>query len=232
MKNYLQFMKRAVLALIFSVNYFSLNSQSKLIKEVFRNLPADKVYDLTIGTRDSMLQGKTYYPDSNDSIEVQAYNYGISETVKDYMYVSLSFETGQRGTGMIEIRNFKTTKGENIILFSRTGGVWQVSYNQHEVSFFRFGNDKKLSPYKKKFLLPSDERIFMKPGIPDSIKNIILNNSNMVFDLSHEKLVLSLNSIFLSNNENVRKWLKGDRIYFDWIKDDFVVSKIDFDLSD
>jgi len=53
-----------------------------MIKEVFRLLPANKVYGLTVATRNSMLQGKIYHPAKNDSNEIQAYNYGISSFVK------------------------------------------------------------------------------------------------------------------------------------------------------
>ena len=221
-------MIKAVLVFISSLAYFISSAQSELIKEVFRLLPADKVYDFTIGTRDSMLEGKTYYPSDNDSDQIVAYNYGTSESVKDYLYISLSFETGQRATGMIEIRSFKMINGENLILVSQSGGVWQVAYNQHEISAFTYGKSKKLTPYKRKFLSATDESIFMRPGIPDSVKKKILNNSNMSFDLSEEKLMLSRNSIYLSDDTTMRKWLKGDLVYFDWIKDRFVPSKLEF----
>jgi hypothetical protein len=113
-------------------------------------------------------------------------------------------------------------------LVSQTGGVWQVTYCQHELSAFIYSNDKKLIQYKKKILPVADESIFMKPRIPDSIKKNIMNNSNMTFDLSNEKLMLSLNSNYISNNEILSNWLKGDRVYFDWIKDNFVISKPEF----
>ena len=120
------------------------------------------------------------------------------------------------------------TNGNNLIVVSKTGGVWQVSYNQHDLSAFIYDKDKKLIQYKKKIFSATDERIFMKPGIPDSVQKIIMNNSNMTFDLSNEKLTLSLNSDYISNNKISRKWLKGDRVYFDWIKDHFVISKMEF----
>jgi hypothetical protein len=129
---------------------------------------------------------------------------------------------------MIEIRSFKMINGESLILVSQSGGVWQVAYNQHEISAFIFGKNKKLIPYKKKILAATDESIFMKPGIPDSVKGKILNNSNMVFNLSEEKLMLSLNSFYISDDKTMRKWLKGDIIYFDWIKDRFVTSRLEF----
>ena len=49
------------------VSFLGANAQSKIIEEVFKLLPAGQVYNLTVVTRDSMLNGKTYYPADNDS---------------------------------------------------------------------------------------------------------------------------------------------------------------------
>jgi hypothetical protein len=211
-------------ALIFLSSFFCCvtNAQSKLIEKVFRLLPADKIYHLSVATRDSMLNGKTYYHASNSSSEIAAYNYGESTNVNDYLYVSFSFETDQGGSGMIEIRSFKMLNGDKLIVVSKSGGVWQVAYNQQDISFFIFDKYQKLVPYKKKILPAANENLFMKAGIPDSIKRTILNNSNMTFDLSHEKLMLALNSNYISNDEKLSKWLKVDEIYFNWVGDHFV----------
>lgn len=208
--------------------YFISNAQSEMIKKVFKLLPAGKVYNLTVATRDSMLNGKTYYPTDNDSNEIVAYNYGSSESVKDYLYISLSFERGQTASGMIEIRSLKMANGDNMIMVSQTSGISGVVYDQENLSTFIYGKDKKLVPYKKKIMPSTDENEFMKQGIPDTVKKRILANSNMIFDLSNKKLLLSINSHYISRDETVRKWLKGDRIYYEWIKDHFAFSKIAF----
>src|SRR5258705_2476934 len=130
--------------------FFNANAQSKLIKEIFRLLPANEVYDLTIATRDSMLQGKTYYPAANDSEEIQAYHYGVLSYVKDYMFVSMSYETSQQVSGMTELRSFKMMNGDNMVFLSTTGGIYQVDYLQENLSSFVYTKNKKLIPYKKK----------------------------------------------------------------------------------
>lgn len=221
-------MKKKILVFISSFGCFISNAQSGMIKKVFKLLPADKVYSLTVATRDSMLNGKTYYPAGNDSSEIIAYNYGSSEYVEDYLYISLSFETDQRATGMIEIRSFKSTNGDNMIIVSQTSGTSGVVYNQENLSTFIYGKDKKLVPYKKK-IMPSTNGIkFMKQGVPNTVKKKIFTDSNITFDLSNKKLILSINSQYISGDETLRKWLNGDRIYYDWIKDHFVFSKIEF----
>ena len=222
-------MRKLILILLSTLVSLITNAQSQLIKEVFRLLPANKIYDLTLAIRDSMLEGKTYYPADNSTDEILAYNYGVSVEVKDYLYVSMSYETDQRVTCLIEIRSFKMTSGDHMILVSQAGGVWQVNYSQHELSMFLYRRDKKLIPYKKKIIPATDESVFMKPGIPAAVKDKILKNSNLSFDLQHEKIILSLNSNYISDDTELRKWLKGDIAYFDWIKDQFVVSTIEFE---
>jgi hypothetical protein len=209
--------------------FFSVYGQSKFMEDVFRQLPAEKLYNLTPETRDSLLKGKTYYPADNDSSSIVAYNYGISADVADYMYVSMSYETRQRASGMIEIRGFKTKKGENLLVVSNSSGVPLINYQQNELDVFIYRSDKKLVPYKTKLFPEADETIFMKPGIPDSVKQVVINNSSLAFDLSTEKIFLKLNSTYLSGNPLLRKWLKGDVLEYRWTGDRFVISRIGFD---
>lgn len=199
-----------------------------MIKEVFRLLPANEVYDLKIAARDSMLNGKTYYPADNDSEEIQAFNYGVFSSVKDYMFVSMSYETGQRVSGMIEIRGFKLMNGDNMIILSTTGGIYQVDYLQENLSSFIYTKNKKLVPYKKKLLPVPDKNMFIKAGTPDSVKQVITSNSSLTFDLGDEKITLNLTNNYNAMDAEFRKWLKGNRIYFDWVKDRFVISKMEF----
>ncbi len=201
-----------------------VNGQSELIKQVFRLLPASKVYDLSLATRDSMLAGKAYYPSSNDSDEIAVYNYGLSPEVNDYLYISLSFETAQRGTGMIEIRGFKMNNEEHLILVSQTGGVWQVTYAQHELSAFVYNKHQHLIPCKNKFLPKANDTLFIKKDTPATLKKEIQSYSNTIYDLSKDKVILALNSSTLSNDKKLNRWLKADEIHFVWINNHFVSS--------
>jgi hypothetical protein len=204
-----------------------VHSQTKTTEEIFRILPSDKIYDLSAGTRDSMLKGKTYYPADNDSFSIIAYNYGVSTNVADYMYVSESYETRQRASGMIEIRSFKTKKGETLVLVSNSSGVPKISYQQNSLDAYIYKNHK-LVLYTKNLFLPADETFFMKEGIPDSVRKLVLSNSNASFDFSMEKVTLDLNSTYLTDNSATREWLKGDVVEFTWNGDRFIVSRIYF----
>ncbi len=213
--------------MLFTFLSISAIAQSEMIKTVFRLLPADLVYDLTDATRDSLLDGKTYYPSENDSSSVVAFNYGESTFVHDYMYISMSYETSQRGTGMTEIRGFKM-KEKDLIIVSRTGGVEGVNYQQLDISAFAYDRDGCLLPYKDNLSLNWSVDLFLKPGVPEAIKSIILSNANLTYDFSNTNVILTLRSPFLLNNELYRTWLKGDCIKYAWTGKKFKTEAVFF----
>lgn len=196
-------------------------AQSNFIKTIFRLLPSSYIFELTEGTRDSILEGKTYYPIENDSSSVLAFNYGASNFVDDYMYISMAFETSQRGSGMIEIRSFKL-KENILVVVSKTGGVEGINYQQIDISTFLYDGERKLSPIKDTFLPEWPEDLFIKSETPDSIKKVILNNVNLTFDFSSPDVVLLLKSPFLLDNSLYRKWLRGDSIKYAWTGVQFI----------
>lgn len=198
-----------------------------MIKAVFRLLPAAFIYELTDATRDSMLEGKTYYPSENDSNSVLALNYGGSTFVNDYMYVSMAYETSQRGTGMVEIRSF-TMNEKDLIIVSNTGGVEGVNYQQQDISAFIFERDCGLISYKAKIFPDWSGDLFLKSGVPDPVKKEMLSNANLTFDFSNPNVVLSLKSSFLLDNQLYRKWLKGDCIGYAWTGKEFIAGPANF----
>jgi hypothetical protein len=226
MNNFANPAGRLTVAFIFVFVSLSAAAQSKIIKSVFKLLPPCFVYGLNDATKDSILKGKTYYPSENDSESVLAFNYGESTFVKDYMYVSMSYETSQRASGMVELRGFKMEE-KKLIIVSRCGGVEGINYQQNDISAFLYENNK-LSLYKAKIFPDWSEKLFLKSGVPDSIKKAILNNSNLTFNFSNTNIVLSLNSSFLLNNQEYRKWMKGDQIKYTWTGKQFIAGSVYF----
>jgi len=218
-------------AFIFLIQFSCLIgfAQSVMIKQVFRLLPKEKLFGLSVAARDSMLLGKTYYPADNTSEEIAAYNYGVSTEIENYMYVSLSFETSQRGTGMVEIRSFKMQNGDNLILVSQTGGVAGVAYDQGEISAYTYGKSKKLLPYKKAVLPKAQLGLLIKPRTPESVKKKLFSNAGIVYNLSHQQVQLELDNNYISNDLSLKKWLKGNQVCFAWKQDKFVMMAAKFE---
>lgn len=226
MNKYTCTIERLTIVFFFVFGSLIAEAQSKTIKTVFKLLPPSLVYGLNDATKDSILKGKTYYPPENDSASVLAFNYGESSHVKDYMYISMSYETSQRATGMVELRSFEM-EGKKLVIVSSSGGIEGINYQQNDISTFLYVNNK-LSPYKAKVFPDWSEKLFLKSGIPDSIKKVVLNNSNLTFDFSNTNVVLSLNSWFLLNNQEYRKWLKGDKINYTWTGKNFIAGAVHF----
>lgn len=206
----------------------AVDAQSKKILEVFKLLPPAFVFDLTRATRDSMLLGKTYYPPTNDSEIVEAYNYGNSNTVEDYIYVSLSYETTQRATALVEIRSFAKGKAQ-LVIVSRSGGIWRAAYHQQDLSAFLLSPASELTPYNQKIFPATDENVFFKKGIPDTVRKNILANANTCFDFSGTKVQLKLNANGMADRKGYESWLKGDCVEFTWTGDQFRISRIWFE---
>jgi hypothetical protein len=215
LKNSLKLTSRVGLVLIFAFGSIATRAQSKMIKTIFKLLPPAFIYELTDITRDSMLEGKTYYPSENDSNAVLAFNYGGSTFVNDYLYVSMAYETSQRGTGMVEIRGFKL-KEKDLIIVSGTGGVEGVNYQQQDISAFIYDRESGLISYKAKIFPDWSVDLFLKSGVPDPVKKEMLSNANLIFDFSNTNVFLSLKSSFLLDNQLYRKWLNGDCIRYKW----------------
>lgn len=227
MNNFAKPAGRLAVTLIFVFVSLSAEAQSKMIKNVFKLLPSPLVYGITDATKDSMLKGKTYYPSTNDSESVLAFNYGESTSVKDYMYISMSYETSQRASGMVELRGFEMA-GKKLIIVSKSGGVEGINYQQNDISAFLYDGNNRLSLYKAKIFPDWSENLFLKSSVPDSIKKVILNNSNLTFNFSNKNVILSLNSFFLLNNQEYRKWMKGDEIKYTWSGKQFIMGSVYF----
>lgn len=212
---------------IFIFTSIIAEAQSKMIKNVFRLLPPRLVYGINLATKDSMLRGKTYYPAENDNESIVAFNYGESTFVKDYMYISMSYETSQRAFGMVEIRAFEMD-GKKLVIVSNSGGVEGINYQQNDISTFLYDESNKLIPYKAKVFQDWSENLFLKPGVPDSIRKVISDNSNLTFNFSNTNVLLSVNSSFLLNNQECRKWMKGDQIKYTWTGKQFKAGPVYF----
>lgn len=227
MLNLVNSIGKLTISFIFIFVSFYGVAQSKMIEKVFRLLPSEYVYDLSNATKDSMLSGKTYYPSDNDSKSILAFNYGESSFVRDYMYISMSYETSQRATGMIELRSFEM-KGGKLIIVSNTGGIEGINYQQNNISVFLFDGKSRLKLYKEKIFPEWSNSVFLKSGVPDSIKKVIENNSNLTFDFSKTNVVLSINSPYLLDNKEYRKWMKGSQIRYAWTGKKFKAGRIQF----
>ena len=199
------------------------------IKYFFKKLPPSYTEEFTLKTRDSLLEGKSYYPSSNDSEEVIVYKLEVLDLKKNWLRIEMSYESGQRAFKTLEIRSFKTKTGNSIIVFSDYSGVPHDSW-QNILSVFAFDKNKKLIQVAPAGLITEVSiKEFLKSSTPDSI----INKYKDYFSINYELGYSDSNNITLNlygelDPEEFHNWLEGDVIEFVWNGNRFVKQKPKF----
>ena len=196
------------------------------IKYFFKLLPAAYTEELSAKTRDSILDGKSYYPASNDSDEIVVYQLAVIDLEKNWLRIEMSFESGQRAFRTFELRSFKTKTAKSIIVFSDFSGVPHISW-QNNLTVFSY------STVNKKMVKVSSPGLISKPGFKDFLKantpDSIIKKFEGYFSINYE-LGYNSNNIILSLYGNIyleefHKWLAGDSIEFVWNGERFIKQK-------
>jgi len=215
--------KKITVLLLLVYRAESLSAQD--IKYFFKTLPASYTNELSAKTRDSILQGKSYYPASNDSEEVRVYKLQEVDLKKSWLRIEMNYESGQRAFETIELRSFKTKNGNSIVVFSDFSGVPHQSW-QNNLSVLSYTKDKELTKSPSLGLITKVSiKDFLKPNTPDSI----IKKYEGYFSVNYE-LGLTSNNITLNLYgelylEDFYKWLLGDTIEFLWKDDLFIKQK-------
>lgn len=196
-----------------------VNSQS--VKEFFEALPSEYFNNFTSDEREKLLADNKFYPVDNDENFIEVYR--IVESTNDYLKVTMSFETGQRGFNTFELKRWTLNNGNYLFGISRVTGT-PVEFFQTDLSFFTFDNynfDKVTTNIPKNLSLYD----FAKQKTPDqSIQEYSQYISLAVTFKKEEK------DIFWRIHENMggsdidNSWLKGNAIRYTWNGKDFVKS--------
>ena len=195
------------------------------IKYFFKILPASYTPDLNAAAKDSLLQGKDFYPASNTNTEAVAYTLVNLDTIKNNLGIEMSFTTGQAAESLFELRSFKTKNGA-VVVFSNLGSAHN-QYRQNTFIVFSYGKGDSLTVIKAPEL-PSNVGIrdFVKPGTPDSMIKKYESYSSVIYDLGRYMDNISLNVSDDFDMYNVdKRWLIGSSIEFIWTGDHFIRSK-------
>jgi hypothetical protein len=138
----------------------------------------------------------------------------------------MSFETGQSAFSIYELRAWKTTSQQFIIVYSEVSGAPGV-FGQGDLLVFEYGKDKTLRPAKQE-LLPSSMGLgdFLKSNTPDSVAGKYASYSNNSYNLmdAEGEVTYYLYESFEAYGID-RKWLLGNVIAFRWVDDHFERSK-------
>jgi hypothetical protein len=185
--------------------------------------------ELDAKARDSLLQGKDFYPAHNDSEEIVVYKLAVLDTQKNFLRIEASFESGQAGYWTMELRSFKTKTGNSIVIFSAVGGAHNM-FSQNEFIVYTYKKTKGLVQTNNLGLIPDVSiKNFVKPGTPASIIKKYDSYSSVAYELGYEEenITLRLSEDFDLGKLD-KKWLLGDAIEFLWAGDHFIRRKPGF----
>ncbi len=218
--------KKLLLFLILLLPVKLLSAQD--IKDIFKILPATYTEDLNVAAKDSLLKGKDFYPANNDSNQIVVYRLEKLDSNKNFLRVEMSFESGQAGYVIIELRSFKTTKENWIIVLSKVDGTHNM-FNQNTLVVFSYNKPSGLTKTNLLGLIQNVSiRNFIKPNTPTSMIKKYKSYSSVSYELGYlGNITLRLAEDFdLAHLD--KKWLLGTSIEFIWNSNRFVKQKLTF----
>ena len=161
-------MKKLILTIATLIFFYFAPAQT--IKALFLKLPKECTPEINVKERQLLLQKGEYVEPGGDSEETEKYEIeeGEGEPDNDFLRVEQSSTTDQSGFLAIELKRFKKSNGDTILIYSRYGGV-SAFFNQQALLIFNIKNGKLID--NKENLLPDtvDLMRFIKEGTPDSI---------------------------------------------------------------
>ena len=198
------------------------------IKHLFKLLPPSYTKELSAKTKDSLLEGKNYYPASNDSEEVIVYKLAQLDANKNWLRIEMSYESGQRAFKTIELRSFKNKAGASIVVFSDFSGVPHNSW-QNDLSVFSYATKKLMKISSPGLISKPAIKDFLKPNTPDSIIKKYEGYYSVNYELGYSGNNITLNLYGYLYQEDFRDWLLGDVIEFSWNGSKFLKQRPIFD---
>ena len=175
-----------------------------------------------------MIKNKKFYPPSNCDEEIIVFNLVELDSVKNFMRIEKSYESGQAAYTIYEIRSFNKTGGSQVVVFSTVCGA-NIMFGQNILETFEITDNKLV---KSKFeYLPTNIGIkdFVKKETPDSLILKYENSSSHSYNLGYfkENITYELNDFYLYNSERDSFYLLGNKIEFVWENDKFEKKSIE-----
>lgn len=206
--------------LIFCLSISLVNEvYSQSIDEFFKALPDEHVNNLTIEDREELLTENTFYPSDNDENYIQVYR--VVESTNDYLKITMSFETGQRGFNTFELKKWSLNTGDHLFGISRVAGT-PVEFVQADLSFFNFNSDTLVKVHTN---MPTNLSLvdLAKPETPEGPIKEYAQYISLTVTFEKGK-----SDLFWKIHEHIgavdfdTSWLEGNAIRYNWNGKGFV----------
>lgn len=179
--------------------------------DILKLLPKHHLGEINI---DSLIKNNKYYRPDNSEEEIIKYTVGQINDTTGTLRIEMSFESGQRGFVIRELKRIKITDKEFLIVYSKVNGA-PISFGQSELQTYLL--KKGILTETRETLLPSKIGLidFLKPNTPDSLVQKYSQYSNHCYELIYEgdNICYVLYENFdLGDSE--KSWLLGNKIEF------------------
>lgn len=214
-------MKIVVLILF---GFTAAHAEGQGIGDIFRLLPPEYVDGLSIDARNELLKNRKFYPAENIPDEdVEVYELAALDSIKNFLRIEMTYETGQAGFIVFEMRSFDKADGNKLVVLSSFSGAHDM-FGQNQLQVFNYRNNQLTEATKD--YLPQDlgVRDFVKSNTPDSLIVEYENNSSNCYSLGYE----GENITYRFYDRNIDRfgidssWIIGNAIEFEWTNDQFV----------
>lgn len=179
--------------------------------DILKQLPKENFEEINI---DSLIKNEKFYPASNSDEQIIRYTLTGVNDITGTLRIEMTFESGQRGFIIRELRRIKVTDNEFIIVYSVVNGA-PIAFGQSELATYKLKRGQLTKT--KKNLLPSNIGLadFVKPNTPDSVIAKYNEYSNHSYELvySGDNICYVLYENF-DSFEIDRSWLLGNKIEF------------------
>lgn len=188
----------------------SLTSGQTML-DILKLMPSEHFGEIII---DSLIKNNKFYPTRNSEEEIIKYTLTDVNDTTGTLRIEMTFETGQRGFIIRELRRIKVKDNEFIIVYSVINGA-PIAFGQSELITYRLKRGQLTKT--KQSLLPSNIGLadFVKPNTPDSVIEKYSGYSNHSYDLTYsgDNICYVLYESFDSFGID-KSWLLGNKIQF------------------
>jgi hypothetical protein len=193
--------------------------------DILKLVPREHFGEIII---DSLIRNNKFYPANNSEDEIIKHTLTDVNDTTGTLRIEMSFETGQRGFVIRELRRIKVKDNEFIVVYSVVNGA-PIAFGQNELATYRLKRGQLTKTAES--LLPSNIGLadFVKPNTPDSVIKKYSGYSNHSYDLiySGDNICYVLYENFDSYGID-KSWLLGNKIEFIFEKGKFKRSRPSF----
>lgn len=191
-------------------------TQAQTMNNLFLKLPVSCTPGMCKNDRDMLVQKGEYIVGQSCRNMV---DYSIDTVTDNYLSYEYSCTKWEGSYASFEIKEFKTTEGKNILLFSKNSDTKSTA-TEFDLQTYLVTDSSLVENNRDFFPDKLDYSVFLKKNTPDSIRATIQKTSLCTFDLdmkANDKIIFYI----VLDDANDAKWLAGNVMMLTWTGNGF-----------